>query len=77
MADQQIPKATEDRNCTEIAEKPVEQEAFGNFEVRCQKCGSLRVEWVNTIGYSKLSGGWGEAGFKCRDCGATTDMIEG
>lgn len=57
--------------------EPVEQEAFGKFQVRCGECGSLRVEWVNTLGWSNESGGWGEAGFRCKDCGDQTYMIAG
>lgn len=59
-----------------MTEKPVEQEAFENFEVRCRKCGSLRVEWFNNIGFSEVSGPWGGAGFRCLECGTETEMFE-
>jgi len=57
-------------------EKNAYQKAYQHFKVRCRKCASLNVEWINTLGYSQESGIWGEAGFKCRNCGAQTDMIE-
>lgn len=60
----------------EKQEKTPHQQAFGTFTVTCDKCGSQNVAWENTLGYSAMSGGWGEAGFRCDDCGNRTDMIE-
>ena len=59
-----------------VEDEPVEQEAFGTFQVRCGSCASLKVEWFNDMGFSAMSGGWGSAGFRCKDCGAETEMIE-
>ena len=56
-------------------EKPLAQQAFGTFTVTCDKCGSQNVKWDNTLGYSAMSGAWGEAGFVCLDCKNTTWMI--
>lgn len=53
------------------------QEAFGAFRVRCRSCGSECVEWFNDMGFSTESGGWGSAGFRCLDCGAETEMVDG
>lgn len=50
------------------------QEAFDTFRVTCQ-CGSQRVEWFNSMGWSEMSGGWGEAGFRCLDCRTEVEMI--
>lgn len=62
---------------TDIKPDPaVLQEAFGGFRVQCRECGSERVDWINTLGFSAVSGGWGEAGFRCLDCGCETHMIE-
>lgn len=44
------------------------------FTVKCEECGSERVRLENTMGWSEISGGWGELSFVCDDCGQKVDI---
>lgn len=51
-------------------------ETHPGFLIACRKCGSNRVVFENTLGFSEMSGGWGEATLTCLDCGESTTLIE-
>ena len=51
------------------------EETHPGFEVKCKSCGSTRVIFENTMGWSALSGGWGSADLECLDCGHSTELV--
>ncbi len=55
----------------------IDQEQFWpGFTVICNKCSSNNVYFENTLGFSELSGGWGELSFICSDCESSVDIYE-
>ena len=46
------------------------------FVITCDRCGSRNVGVYSNVGYSEVSGGWGEVGLLCKSCGADTEIWE-
>jgi hypothetical protein len=44
------------------------------FTVTCCECGSTRVYFDNSLGYSATSGGWGSCDLICDECGNQTEL---
>jgi ribosomal protein S27E len=53
----------------------MEETPFGDFEVKCNKCGSTNVNLDNSMGFSPESGGWGSLDLECQDCGNRTELM--
>ena len=53
-----------------------DQTPFGEFEVKCKKCGSTNVDLDNSMGWSEESGGWGSLDLMCQDCGNRVELME-
>lgn len=47
-----------------------------NFTVTCKGCGSTRVIFDNSLGWSPESGGWGDAFLRCLECDLVGNLIE-
>lgn len=51
-------------------------EFWPGFTVKCDRCGSLKVELDNSLGWSETSGGWGSVDMVCKECEARTSLVE-
>lgn len=46
------------------------------FTITCDACGGSDVYVDNTVGFSSVSGAWGEVSLICRSCDAETAIWE-
>jgi hypothetical protein len=46
------------------------------FDIACKKCGSKNIGVDSDVGFSKLSGAWGEVCLRCADCGNKATVWE-
>lgn len=44
------------------------QKQWPGFEVKCKKCGSMRVWLDDSRGHSRASGAWGSVSLVCGNC---------
>lgn len=55
--------------------RPIEDTHPG-FTVTCQACGSTEVIVTSDVGFSELSGAWGEVALECLGCGVDVAIWE-
>lgn len=52
------------------------QKCYQGFEITCGKCGGKKVYIENSMGWSELSGGWGDVRLICLECENETVIAE-
>lgn len=53
------------------------QKAYEGFIILCNKCGSKNVAVESDVGYSPISGQWGDVSLVCQSCNTSVDIWPG
>jgi transcription elongation factor Elf1 len=59
-----------------MSAKELQEKFYPNFAIKCLKCNSEKVAIRNTLGWSEVSGGWGEITLVCLQCDNRTEIFD-
>ena len=59
-----------------LGDVPKNDGGVDGFTIICNKCNSNNVIFYDDIGYgTEMTGAWGDAGLKCKDCGNAKELV--